>query len=297
MRCPFVAEYRQTVDNQTKRCETATLENVTTRSRTGRERRLDWVHKPRRKFGTERDRHGVVGCFSVLGGRRHCMDTNVTGWKEIGTAIGAILGTIAFVQNFLKPLSAHNKLLWEQLTERINDLDFENIGFGVYQARAIDDESMDRLRSLIRYIERDAFELRFKTVFRDGFRPRFRRIEDLYSEWRNLVQVPWWEHKDDQIIFNKDVFFETYRRTRLQADLDKASAEYPVHLERAYDLVKAMQEEFRTIGVMATRETYELLLPWRWTIWSSLYGKRSHLCRIVEQWWQRLIERWRRTRK
>jgi len=189
--------------------------------------------------------------------------------REILTVIGAFLGTVAFFQNFMRPILDYNKAKWDSLKKEIDDIDFENIAFSLWHSRRIDPRSLRRLQRLVHNIEQDAEELRFKTIFADRFDKQFKRIHKLYIEWIGLIQVPYWEPRgvsseETAWTLNKDAFYRRYRETGKEEHRLKADKDYREHMEKAHDLVEEMRKEFREISVLANREVYELLLPWKW---------------------------------
>ena len=102
--------------------------------------------------------------------------------KEILIVVGAFLGTVAFFQKFVKPILNYNKTKWDSLKKEIDDIDFENIALSLWHSHTIDPRSMERLQLFIHNIERDAEQLRFKTVFSDKFGEKFKRIHKLYVQ-------------------------------------------------------------------------------------------------------------------
>ena len=190
--------------------------------------------------------------------------------KDIFTIVGASLGIIAFIQNFLKPIAEYNRHKWDELRKEVmDDIDFENIMFSLWHSRRINPQSMQRLERLIHYINDDFDEVRFKAVFSRRFSEKFSLISKLYNEWRALIQVPYWEprgnHGESAWTFNKDFFLrEKYGIPDSFETEQRATKEYVDHLEKAYDLVKEMRSEFRDIGEMVNRQAYEFILPWKW---------------------------------
>lgn len=189
--------------------------------------------------------------------------------KEILIVIGAFLGTVVFFQNFIKPILNYNKTKWDSLNKEIDDIDFENIAVCLWHSHAIDPRPMERLQVFIHNIERDAEQLRFKTIFSDKFGEKFKRIHKLYIQWRKLIQVPYWEPRrapsgETAWMLNKDVFYRRYNKTGKEEYRPKGDKDYRKHMEKAYDLVEEMRKEFREISVLADREVHEFLLPWKW---------------------------------
>ena len=183
---------------------------------------------------------------------------------EAFTFVGAVLGTIAFLQNFIAPVVQYNKLKLQELRKKIDDIDFENIMVSLWHSHTISPDSMAKLQSFMHDIDRDSMDIKFKTFFFNRYDQSFKNIVQLYAEWRKLVQVPWWEPTNIGWVLNKNVFYEKSNETGNQDDIKKADEDYPKHLEKAYDLVVEMRKEFKKILIMADREYYEFFLPWKW---------------------------------
>lgn len=190
-------------------------------------------------------------------------------FKEVLTVIGASLGAIAFFQNFIKPISDVNKTKWNNLKNEISDINFENIALSLWQQHRIDSISLTRLQNLIFNIERNSEELCFKTVFRNKFSAHFKKIHEQYIQWRTLIRVPYWKPggaslEESAWTLDQEAFYRVWEETGKEDDRVRADKDYVEHLTRAYDLVEDMRREYRKISVLANREAYEFLLPWKW---------------------------------
>ncbi len=193
----------------------------------------------------------------------------MSGIKNIITIIGSFLGTIAFFQNMIKPMLIHNKSKWNEIKKKIDDIDFENIELSLYQSHRIHSKSMNKLDNFVHDIERDADELHFKTVFVNRIKKKLQKILNLYIKWRKLICVPYWDpkrlsNKDIAWTLNKNFFYERFQMTGKKEDRLKADVEYPKHMKDAYDLVVNMRKEFKEISLLANKEIYEYMFPWKW---------------------------------
>src|SRR2546421_3657656 len=87
--------------------------------------------------------------------------------KDTLTILGAILGTIAFFQNFFKPLADFDKSKWKELKQVITEDDFSEIEAEIDGGHMVPVEREQRLDSLVYAIRRRSEITQFKTNLAD----------------------------------------------------------------------------------------------------------------------------------
>jgi hypothetical protein len=191
---------------------------------------------------------------------------------KILTIIGSILGSIAFFQNITKEVTNTNKEKWKKITEIIIRTDYDNLQYQI-SGRKIQCKTIDKMQIYYTIDKNDPDIVGFKSIFKNKFTPKLIQLNTRYEQLRKLVQVPFWvphEETDDDInvtdvyLFNKDVFFKDENRNWTNDDYQKATSAYANHLEQAESIAKEMEKIFVEIQVLANKDPYELLLPWKW---------------------------------
>jgi hypothetical protein len=186
------------------------------------------------------------------------------------TIIGSILGSVAFFQNMSKDVVATNKEKWKALTLIIHPSDFDDYAFGILR-RKINGKTFERVERFFLLIDkRDQEYLGFKSLFKNHFQHKISRISALREELRKYIQVPYWSpYRDDGDTigyeFDKEVFFEKAIASGKDEDYNEASFSYAKHLDEAQKVVLDMQRTFIEIQRMANRDSFEIILPWKWT--------------------------------
>lgn len=190
------------------------------------------------------------------------------------TIIGSVLGTIAFIQNITKELTNTNKEKWKKVTEIITLVDYDNLQYQI-SGRKIRGKTLNSLENIYYIIDKnDQDIIGFKSIFKNKINQKLIELNSLHDQLREYIQVPFWnpyEEKDDNgtvtygYAFDKNVFFEEKDSTWTSADYKKATDEYVDHLRKAENIAIKMEKTFARIQVLANKDPYELLLPWKWS--------------------------------
>jgi hypothetical protein len=73
--------------------------------------------------------------------------------RDILTVVGSLLGTIAFFQNLLKPLTEFNRSRWKERKEIITEDDFRDLEFGIDTGHRVSGVLDVKLGNLVHAIE------------------------------------------------------------------------------------------------------------------------------------------------
>jgi hypothetical protein len=103
--------------------------------------------------------------------------------------------------------------------------------------------------------------LRFKTIISRKYKKKFNKIEDLFYQLIKYIQVPYWTHRDDRMYLDKTYFYRNVKDIKSQG---LANLELLNNLNKASDIIEEMWKEYKGIGIIASKEPYEFLLPWKW---------------------------------
>lgn len=185
------------------------------------------------------------------------------------TGIGSLLGTVAFVQNLSKEVTASNKAQWEKLVSVIGPKDFDDLQY---------DLSTDRIRLAIREkmltlayaIDKDDYSVTgFKSLFRSRIRQKLQDWYQLYKSFQQLVQVPIWNPKGNPgewegYILDKELFYADILRDNRREALLSADRQLNTHRDTVLNLAEQMEAVFVDIQRLANRDAFEFVLPWKW---------------------------------
>jgi|GEM_PF-4897647 len=192
----------------------------------------------------------------------------LTDAKDFLTTIGSALGAFAFFQNFLKPMSAANKERMRFIEENIiSDQDFQQLGHSAWYSQTVDIETLNKLRTLVDRFERKSPDVVFKTLITNPYAKRLRQIANTFHNYRKLVQTPYWDYISGDpsglLGLQKDEF---YKRVDTQTLTREADKNYQRHIEEVHDYMAQMQASFRELRMLAMRDDFEYLLPWKWKV-------------------------------
>lgn len=183
---------------------------------------------------------------------------------KILTIIGSSLGAVAFFQNISKEITNNNKEKWKKLNDIVSTLDFENLEYQI-TGRKIRNNTFDRITDLYYIIDRENIDIiGFKSVFKNKIHSKLLNIHKLYDELRKYIQVPYWYPIENGWKFDKDFYFEKEDSTWTSVDYDNATRKYSNHIQEAELLVMEMRQNFKQIQILANKDSYELILPWKW---------------------------------
>ena len=179
-------------------------------------------------------------------------DNNIDTIIKYFTLIGSLLGLIAFFQNILSPIFSSNKKKWKELTNHINEIDLTNICLGIEQGNSIQSENLDKIETLIDFIEHDNEILHFKSVFNNKYKNLFVEFKKANKSLRNIVQVPLWQINGSRWMPNKKEYY-------LTGHSHENDMKYRNDLSKAYDIAKKMVTIFKNIGKNANKDFFDLL--------------------------------------
>ena len=177
--------------------------------------------------------------------------------KDAFFFVGSILGITAFVKTIIDPMIEGNKRKWEEVKNHIQEQDFINLAIEIWQSRRVHEETLGRIRQFIRDIEQGAEYLRFGPVLNKRYNQHLQNLRALYSQLRNLIQVPYWEpvtYEDEEggklecWQFNKQFFLKENLHGRA----------YVEHLDAAAELAEKMRLEFRQLSVLSSLHLVEI---------------------------------------
>lgn len=115
---------------------------------------------------------------------------------DIFTSIGSFLGIIAFLMNFLAPISEYNKEKYKKLTQIITSEDLNQYTNEVSQGY-LSKISYNKLLHLIYCIKNNTDEVQFKGYAGKKAHKYLTQICDKYYEMMTKLQVPYWDSPDN----------------------------------------------------------------------------------------------------
>lgn len=187
---------------------------------------------------------------------------------EIFTLIGAVLGIIAFFQNFLVPYFNYNREKIKELNKIICIEDFEVL-LNFYTSRIINWEINGKLNYFVELIKNNSDKLKFKYLFKNFYSKRYKEFLNLFNKYTDLVQTPFWElnSKDTSISnsylkFNKKYFFEKAEKQNENKSEEIASKEMESHFENLYDIINEMKKVYLKLNQKASKELYNYVFFW-----------------------------------
>lgn len=184
-------------------------------------------------------------------------------WLDWLTAIGALLGTIAFFQNAFSGISATNKAKWAALGSDV--ITEDQLAQAIQQVRMpghVNERTLTALLHLNNKLREKGDAMNFKSLFGDPYKEHLDVLFAMSESMRTRLHKPAWKKHPfpDGVGFiyamNDEHFLEQYGVKSAQAEQEKVRKELEQDLQRALHALTALR-------VLATREDIEYLLPWK----------------------------------
>lgn len=189
------------------------------------------------------------------------------------TAVGSFLGTVAFVQNLTKEVTATNKAHWEKLAAIISPLDLHDIQYDLETDR-IRLDSREKMQHLASVINRSDLNIvGFKSLLGSRIRKKLQYWLRLYWSFQKHVQVPYWNPQDKPLEggglwqgykLNKELFYENLTKATINEDLRAADKKLNQHRDTVLSLARQMETVLIDVQRLANRDAFEYILPWKW---------------------------------
>jgi hypothetical protein len=189
------------------------------------------------------------------------------------TAVGSFLGTIAFIQNISKEVTATNKAQWEKLAALIAAIDFDELQNDIEIGR-IQFSIREKMHGLAYAIEKGDYSIMgFKSLFRNRIRQKLLEWHGLYKIFQQHVQVPYWnperQYSDTDVLWeayvlDKELFYKDLSTENLRDALRVADKRLAAHRETILTIAEKMEALFIDIQRLANRDPFEYILPWKW---------------------------------
>ena len=183
-------------------------------------------------------------------------------WLDGLTAIGAILGTIAFFQNAFSGISATNKAKWAALGPELITEDMLASALNEIRHGNVNERTQLALLHLNNKLRAKGDAIKFKSLFGDPYKKHLDVLFMVSDSMRNrLVQAEWKKHPFPNGVgalfaLNDAHFLEQYGVKTAHAEKEKLREELEHDLQRALHALTAVR-------VLANREDIEYLLPWK----------------------------------
>lgn len=193
---------------------------------------------------------------------------NMNSIIQIFTIVGSTLGIFAFLQNLFKEVSKSNKEKLIALFQIVKPIDFDNLQYQI-AARKIGQDIIDKIYRLDYCIQKnDEDIIGFKSIFKNRIRKQLKHFSKLCQSFNEHVQVPFWEPFSDYdyhgYAFNKEYFFEGADDAWTDEDYQTATEEYASHIHRLANIADGMEKTLIQIQKLASKDSYEYILPWKW---------------------------------
>ena len=182
-------------------------------------------------------------------------------WLDGLTAIGAILGTIAFFQNAFSGISATNKAKWAALGPDLITEDTLAGALNELRHGNVNERTQLALLQLNNKLRAKGDAMKFKSLFGDPYKAHLDVLITVSDSMRNrLIKAEWKKHPFPNagalFALNEDHFLEQYGVKSAHAEKEKVRKELEQDLQRALHALTAVR-------VLANREDIEYLLPWK----------------------------------
>ena len=183
-------------------------------------------------------------------------------WLDWLTAIGAILGTIAFFQNAFSGISATNKAKWAALGPEVITEDMLSGALNEIRHGNVNERTQQALLHLNNKLRAKGDTMKFKSLFRDPYKKHLDVLFTISDSMRNrLFKSEWKKHAFPNGVgalfaLNNEHFLEQYGVKSSSMEKEKVRKELEQDLQRALHALTAVR-------VLANREDIEYLLPWK----------------------------------
>lgn len=185
---------------------------------------------------------------------------------DLLTAIGAILGTIAFFQNAFRGIAAANKAKWTALGSDV--ITEDQLAQAIQQMRMpgqVNERILMAVLHLNNKLREKGDAMKFKSLFGDPYKKHLDVLLVVSESMRTRLFKPEWEKHPypDGVgavfALNKEHFLKQYGVKSADAEQEKVRNELEQDLQHALHALTAVR-------VLANREDIEYLLPWRWKV-------------------------------
>ncbi|MBF0649094.1 hypothetical protein IR083_09705 [Dysgonomonas sp. GY75] len=189
---------------------------------------------------------------------------NVTSF-EIFTAIGSFLGIIAFLMNFLNPISDFNKKKWDELKSIIS-LEEMKYYSESFDRGMISNNTYSKISNLIYTIRKEIDFVHFKGYSGKRAKSYLRKMKALHYECTDMIQEPYWfiptdkEFEDKRYILNKDYFYKGLGKGgKSLSECDKA---FRKHIDSLTDKIDDMYGLYEKVEKELNKIPHEQLKFW-----------------------------------
>ena len=173
------------------------------------------------------------------------------------------------MQNLSKEVTTTNKAQWEKLVDIIGPVDFDALQYDLSSDR-IRLSIQDKMHALGYAIAKDDYSVTgFKSLFRNRIRRKLTDWYQLYKDFQQHVQVPTWYPKGNPsewegYILDKGLFYKNIPPDNSREALPSADQELNAHRDTVLTLAEEMEALFVDIQRLANRDSFEVILPWKW---------------------------------
>jgi hypothetical protein len=185
------------------------------------------------------------------------------------TAIGSVLGTVAFVQNLSKEVTANNKAQWEKLAAIVSPVDFDELQYDLSTDR-IRQTLRDKMDQLAYGIHKSDYSITgFKSLIGSRIQRKLKIWYGLYTAFQQLAQVPYWNPVGQPpnwqgYKLDKQLFYNEMPDGDSKVTLRVADKKLNEHRDALQSIAEQMETLFVEIQRLANRDSFELVLPWKW---------------------------------
>ncbi|QQR86714.1 MAG: hypothetical protein IPJ76_00380 [Flavobacteriales bacterium] len=187
--------------------------------------------------------------------------------KDVFTALGAGLGTLAFLQNTYRSVVTENKEKWKSLQQICTKSDFEVVLWALGKGETrVDGDCLKRILDLCMRIQHKNEEVAFKTVFFNSFKRHLEFLQD-HGMWLDydVIHCCWTFDLPATIpgvsycVLNPALL----DRSNELADTTEEDL-VEAHLDEMHATIYCMLQEYKAIERKANRGDFEYVLPWKW---------------------------------
>lgn len=184
---------------------------------------------------------------------------------EIFTAIGSFVGIVAFLMNFLDPISESNKKKWDELKSIIS-LEEMKYYSESFDRGVISNDTYSKISNLIYTIRKEIDFVYFKGCSGKRAKSYLRKMQSLHYEYTDMIQEPYWSIPTDKelqgkrYILNKDYFYRDLGKGgKSLSDCDKA---FRNHIDSLTDKMDDMYALYEKVEKELNKLHHEQLKFW-----------------------------------
>lgn len=185
-------------------------------------------------------------------------------WVDWLTAVGALLGTIAFFQNAFSGIAATNKAKWAALGQEV--ITEDQLANAIQQVRMpgqVNERTLTALLHLNNKLRERGDAVRFKSLWGDMYKKHLRVLFEVSESFRTrMFTAEWKKHPFPDGVgaifaLDEDHFLKQFGTQSAHAEKEK------VRIALQHDMERALKA-FIALRILANREDIEYLLPWKW---------------------------------